>query len=54
MVLPRHSEGTLAGSRAFSCLRELNNCLTSSSENSWVAPFDGLDRVFRGSTGTER
>ena len=44
----------LAGSRAVNCSRELKNCLTSSSENSWVAPFDGLGRAFRGSTGTEQ
>ena len=32
----------LVGSRAVSFSRELNTCLTSSSENSLLAPFDGL------------
>ena len=46
--------GSRAGSRAVSCSRGLNSCLTSSSENSLVARFDGLGRAFRGSTDTER
>ena len=42
-----------AGSRAVSCSRELNNCLTPSSENTWVTLFERLGRAFRGSVGTE-
>ena len=42
-----------AGSRAVSCPHELNSCLTSSSEKSWVTAFDGFGRAFRGSTGAE-
>ena len=50
----RLSTGSRAGSKAVSCPRELNRCLTSSSEKSWVTAFDGFGRAFRGSTGTER
>ena len=47
-------ERLLAGLRAVSCSRDLNNCLTSSSENNCVIPFAGLGRAFRGSTGIKR
>ena len=43
-----------AGSRDVNYLRELNNSITSSSENSWVRPFEGLGSAFRGRAGTER
>ena len=50
----RLSTGSRAGSKAVSCSRELNSCLTSTSEKSWVTAFDGFGRAFRGSAGTER
>ena len=48
------STGSRVGSKAVSCPRELNSCLTLSGEKSWVTAFDGFGRTFRGSTGTER
>ena len=48
------TERPWTGSRAVSCSRELNNCLTTSSENIWVTPFERLGRAFHGSVGTER
>ena len=47
-------ERSWAGSRAVSCSRELNKCLTSSSENIWVTLFERRVRAFCGSVGTER
>ena len=43
-----------AGSRAVSCSCELNNCLTSSSEITWVTPFERPGRVFHICVGTKR
>ena len=43
-----------AGSRAVGCSCKLNNCLTLSSENTWVTPFERLGRAFHGSVGTKR
>ena len=50
----RPSTGSRAGSKVVSCPRELNRCLTSSSEKSWVTAFDGFGRALCGSAGTER
>ena len=44
----RLSTGSRAGSKAVSCPRELNSCLTSSSEKSWVTASDGFGRAVCG------